>query len=70
MTLTSQIKSLAIGKSISLTNVRVEIRPNGITHIFDLGSKMWANVNMQGRIVGGSLPLTKAQIRELTGMQV
>ena len=70
MTLLSKIKTLAVGKAITLTRVRVELRPNGLIHIFDYSTKMWATVNTEGKQIGGSLPLTPSQIRSLTGSQV
>ena len=70
MSLLSKIKATHVGKSITLTRVRVELKPNGLTHIFDYGTKCWATVNAEGKQVGGSLPLTPSQIRSLTGSQV
>ena len=70
MSLTSKIKTLAVGKAITLTRVRVETKPNGLIELFDIGSKLHLLVDTQGIRRGGSLPLTDAQIRQLTGIQV
>ncbi len=70
MSLMSRIKEQHIGKSITISRVRVELKPNGLIHIFDYGSKMWATVDKNGKQVGGSLPITPEQIRALTGSQI
>jgi hypothetical protein len=70
MSLKDRIDSLASSKDITIHRMRVETLPNGLTRIFDFESKLHLTVDNEGKRRGGSLPLTKAQIRALTGMQV
>ncbi len=70
MSLLGKMQEIHVGKQITITRVRVELKPNGLIHIFDYGTKMWATVNTEGKQVGGSLPITPSQIRSLTGAQI
>lgn len=69
MSLLSRMKTLA-PQEITIHRVTVETLPNGLTRIFDYGSKMHMLVDSEGNRRGGSLNLSKAQIRALTGMQI
>ncbi len=70
MSLLSRMRTLAPSKDITISRMRIELLPNGKHLVFDYGSKMSCTIDMQGNITGGSLPLTTAQIRALTGIQV